>query len=221
MTKKHTAIIVLGGGKGERFGSLKQFTKIKGKPLLRIVVDMLLEYRISSTVVLVVPKANVSATKQMYKNNSEVVVLSGGGSRFESTKIALDYLSEKKYQFVFIHDAVRPFVRKLDFLSLYKTMIKESTEGAVLFLPVTDAVVSFGAKGQVEHLDNNLLRATQTPHLYRYKSLAETFASTAEKVENAELMETAGHKLSYVLGSRFNIKITHKTDMPLFKYWSL
>ncbi len=222
MQKKDTAIIVLGGGKGERFGSLKQFTKIKGKTLLCIVVDTLLGYKLSSTLVLVVPKDNVSAAEQLYKNNSEVVVLAGGTSRFESTKIALDYLHEKKCQFVFIHDAVRPFVRKVDFLSLHKAMAKENTEGAVLFLPITDSVVSSGTKkNQIVHLDNTKLRATQTPHLYKYKTLAATFASTRKKVENAKLMESSGYQLSYVLGSRFNIKITHQIDMPLFKYWSL
>ncbi len=220
MQKKNTAIIVLGSGKGERFGSLKQFVRFNKKPLLARVVDTALGYNLAKTVVLVVPHNKVVLTKRMYQEVAEVVVLPGGQSRFESTKIALDYLDSHTFRFVFIHDAVRPFVRKADFLNLKKAMLSEETEGAILYVPVTDSVVVVDqTNNQIEHLNNSLLRATQTPHLYRYESLVGAFVSANKEVENAELMETAGHKLSYVPGLRTNIKLTYKNDVVVFKQW--
>lgn len=218
MKSSNTAIVVLAAGKGERFGGLKQFLKINGKIILYQTISILLSFKISNYIVVVVPSNKITVTKKNF-NNKNIFVISGGDSRYQSTKAALDFLSKKSIKYVYIHDGVRPFINKKIFIDLYKTMTLEKTKGAVSFLPVTDSVVMLDPfNGKKIHLDKKNIITTQTPHLYFFESLYACFLQNSYlQMENAEMLEFLGGSISYVFGPKENVKLTYKNDINLFR----
>jgi 2-C-methyl-D-erythritol 4-phosphate cytidylyltransferase len=216
------ATIVLAGGKGERFGGVKQFSKIHGETILFRTIDTLLSFKISKLIIVVVPKNKLSLTANHYKNKKEVVVLAGGETRYESTKIGIDFLKnikDKGVTYMYIHDGVRPIINRKLFMNLYSTILSENSDGVVPYLPISDSIISFKESfGNNKYLDRKKVVSIQTPHIYRFKVLFDCFQNKNGKgMENAQLMEYCKKKISYVVGMRENIKLTHKHDIGIFK----
>jgi 2-C-methyl-D-erythritol 4-phosphate cytidylyltransferase len=124
-----------------------------------------------------------------------------------------------KVQNVFIHDGVRPVISRKNFLDLYAALESEKSQGAVLYLPISDSLIEFRQSfHENTYLDRSKIISLQTPHLYRVSELWDCFSQyQGEEMENAQLMEHCGKKLSYVLGSRENIKLTFPHDITVFK----
>jgi 2-C-methyl-D-erythritol 4-phosphate cytidylyltransferase len=220
MNISNIATIVLASGKGERFGGLKQFVKINNKAILFHTVDRLLVFNISKIIVVVVPSEKVAYTKKYYKDNQNIFVIAGGETRQESTKIALNYLEKEGIVYLYIHDGVRPFITRKIFTDLYKVLKKENSEGVVPYLPVTDSTILFDDHmTKNSYMDRNKMVSIQTPHLYNFLSIIESFSEEGDnkdEMENAQLMEYCGRHISYTLGLRENIKLTDKNDLTFF-----
>jgi 2-C-methyl-D-erythritol 4-phosphate cytidylyltransferase len=223
MIVSEIAIIVLAAGKGERFGGLKQFTKINGIATVFQTVNTLLSFKISCCIIIVVPLEKVKYAQNYYKKNKKVVIISGGSTRYESTKNAVDFLIQNKpVKYAYVHDGVRPFISKSLFIGLYQAMIREKTDGSVLYLPTTDSVIFFeNLISKNSYLDRKKTMLLQTPHLYSLKELSTCLGKNInnqyKEMENAQKMEFSNRKISYVLGSRGNIKLTYRHEVKLFK----
>ena len=96
--------ILLAAGKGKRFKSKKpkQFINYIDKPLFMHSVDKAIKSKLFKKIIIV--------SNQPIKNieDKSIKVIRGGKERYQSSQKALDYIKNKKFKNVFIHDAARP-----------------------------------------------------------------------------------------------------------------
>ena len=118
--------IVVAGGSGRRFGSLKQFEELGGRRVLDLSVDV--ARQCSDGVVVVVPAEDAERESGV----------AGGPTRTASVRNGLAAVPADA-AVILVHDAARPFASP----SHYRTVIGTVTagaDGAVPGLPVTDTV---------------------------------------------------------------------------------
>ena len=96
--------ILLAAGKGKRFKSntLKQFHILNGKPLINYSIEKAMKSKIFKEIIIVT-NSKINKPKEKY-----IKLIKGGSERFESSKKALEYIKNKKFKNVYIHDAARP-----------------------------------------------------------------------------------------------------------------
>lgn len=225
---KHTTmicdVIVLAAGSGTRFGEKKQFYPILGIPILIKTLRGLYQANCFRNCVVVVPSEDVAlATTLLGDEFPRCIVISGGESRFLSSKKAVNYvmsLGDTPPDVVIIHDGVRPFVSASLLGDLYTAMQTDRYDGLVLSLPVHDSIIYFANDKEVEHtyIDRANVVCVQTPHIYKAQALmialgAETDTSLRE---NAEIFFSAGYRLGFIEGDPTNIKVTTRADLRYF-----
>ncbi|NOY77444.1 MAG: 2-C-methyl-D-erythritol 4-phosphate cytidylyltransferase, partial [Calditrichaeota bacterium] len=143
-------------------------------------------------------------------------IVAGGKERQDSVRAAFEAIDVEP-ELVLVHDGVRPFVTQE---ILHRAIEETRKHGAtVVGIPIT-ATVKRVIDGKVgATLNRNELWEIQTPQTFRYdwfeqaseKAQADHFYGT----DDASLLEHAGFPVYAVLGSPYNIKITHPEDLEM------
>jgi 2-C-methyl-D-erythritol 4-phosphate cytidylyltransferase len=143
-------------------------------------------------------------------------VVVGGASRQESVWNGIRALPA--VDLIAVHDAARPLAS----LDTLQTGIRLVTEGgyagAVPAVPVVDTIKLVDDRGTVEKtLDRSLLRAAQTPQVFRAETLLEAHAGQIAQempaTDDASLLEEQGERVITFLGSPENLKVTSPFDL--------
>ena len=96
--------ILLAAGKGKRFKSKnpKQFINYIDKPLFMHSVDKAIKSKLFKKIIIVsnLPIKNIE--------DKSIKVIRGGKERYLSSQKALNFIKNKRFKNVFIHDAARP-----------------------------------------------------------------------------------------------------------------
>ena len=90
----------------------------------------------------------------------------------------------------------------------------------MLAVPVTDTLKRVDGQHQIlETMSRQNLWLAQTPQVFRRDWLTDAYAqrgkANAEITDDAQLLESVGHKVHVVEGSSTNMKITTKADLHL------
>jgi 2-C-methyl-D-erythritol 4-phosphate cytidylyltransferase len=206
--------IVVAGGSGERFGRLKQFAVLGGRPVVARAVAACRS--VARSVVLVVPK---DATDEDY--GADVVVV-GGATRSASVRAALAAVPAE-VEVVVVHDAVRPLAPPALFEAVLAALADGGAAGAVPGLPVADTLKRVAppltegggapwaeVQGTVERAD---LVAVQTPQAFVAELLRRAHAGDPEATDDAALVEALGATVRVVPGDPRNLKLTTPADL--------
>ena len=208
--------IVVAGGSGRRFGSLKQFEELGGRRVLDLSVDMAREC--SDGVVVVVPAEDAEREGGV----------AGGPTRTASVRNGLAAVPADA-AVILVHDAARPFASP----SLYRSVIDAvlaGADGAVPGLPVTDTVKSIevveskglglsgdGVPAVIPRVtatpDRATLVAVQTPQAFRADVLRRAYVPEIDGTDDASLVELMGGTVVVVPGELDNRKITVPEDL--------
>ncbi len=139
------AAVVVAGGRGERFGGLKQFAPLDGATVSAHSVSA--ARSVAPFVVLVVPDP--------YGGDGEGadLVVTGGATRTESVRAGLEVLDE--VDIVVVHDAARPWATRALFESVVAA-VEAGADAAVPGLSITDTVKRVDVEGTV-----TVVRATE------------------------------------------------------------
>ena len=196
------AAIVVAGGRGERFGGLKQFAELHGRTLASISVQRCRE--VAQWVVLVVPAS--------YEGEGEGAdaVVRGGATRSESVRAGLQECGDA--DIVVIHDAVRPAASR----ALFMRVVEEVRHGAVAAIPgiaVTDTIKVVRGGVVTSTPPREELIAVQTPQAFRKDVLAAAHEGGAVATDDAALVEALGERVHVVLGETGNFKVTEPSDL--------
>lgn len=213
-------LILTAGGYGKRVGNPipKQFHLIKGKAIFIHSLQNLVNSIKFNSVVITYP---VEYKKLMFdiliKNDFfDIEIIEGGKERFQSVWNALRSPQIQNTDFVFVHDAVRPFVRKDLVNRLYENVIKH--KAVVPGILVKDTLKEIDHDGFVSKtISRTNIVAIQTPQAFSTsllisayeKAISEGFSFTDE----AGFVEYFGHKVKVVEGDENNIKITTPQDL--------
>jgi 2-C-methyl-D-erythritol 4-phosphate cytidylyltransferase len=149
-------------------------------------------------------------------------ILPGGKRRKDSVYCGLKAVNNDA-EFVLIHDAVRPFIDK----DMVSSVIKEAEHSgaAILGVPVKATIKKLKAQSSklktkfiVEKtLKRNNLWEIQTPQVFRKDLILNAYKKfgNINATDDAMLVEKLGIKVSVVLGSYDNIKITTPEDLVI------
>ncbi|MBO7278488.1 MAG: 2-C-methyl-D-erythritol 4-phosphate cytidylyltransferase [Bacteroidales bacterium] len=215
-------VIITAGGTGTRMGAdrPKQLLELEGKPVLRRTIELF--QRLSTPVeIIVVMNESIREEWKDYCRQAQFRVrhrlVTGGITRFHSVKNGLKYVEPGAL--VAVHDAVRPFAT-VDMIEAAFRLAEE--EGSAI--PYVDVVDSLRSRkpdsnGRLltEPVDRSLFLGVQTPQIFRSDWLLEAYVRPYQTsfTDDASVVEAAGHPLSFLPGSRFNIKLTTPEDWQL------
>jgi len=198
----------------------KPYLDIKGKPLLSSVLKVLNRVSaIENIIVPVSPGEEALCEKEVLSGLSldkEVKIISGGATRQESVRKALDFVPESS-DLVLIHDGVHPFITvQMIERSLNETSKKLAT---TLGVPVKDTitVVSGDDRRILKTLERGSLYLIQTPQTFDREIIIDAhikaYHDGFEGTDDASLVERMGVPVTVIPGSYDNIKITTPDDL--------
>ena len=222
---QQTHAIVLAAGSGERMGGAlpKQFMEIAGRPLL---AHSLIPFETHPDIVgitLVLPADNLAEADRVrhdYGLHKIVAVVEGGTRRRDSVqaglKAVMDQETDTSGILVAVHDGARPVLH----LDLLDRVLQAAAEygAAVPALPVRDTTVEVTGEGTFGDLvDRQMLRAVQTPQVFRLDWLIEAHERFGEEdaTDDAGMVSALGHPVHLVPGDVMNIKVTDPGDLDM------
>ena len=196
--------IVVAGGSGERFGRLKQFALLDGRPVAEWAVQACRPF--SAGVVLVVPSGNE------VEYGADVRV-EGGATRSESVRRGLAAVPPEA-DIILVHDAARPLATSALFHAVLDALSEDGVDAVIPGVPVSDTIKKVNDMRNVrETLDRRELVAVQTPQAFGADLLRRAHASCAEATDDAALVEALGVPVRVVPGEVGNVKITTPDDL--------
>ncbi len=216
-------LLIAAAGVGARMalGYPKQYLPMnEEKTLLEVTVSRLASMGLFEIIAVVVSADDAYIDDQHLP--SEVRVLRcGGPTRGQSVANGLQALIERgeltDCDRVFVHDAARPCVAKVDIEALIEALNEEAIDGAILAQPQTDTVKWVNAEGIIEQtLDRRQCFRAQTPQAFLALKLQAALKDCAHMVtDEAQAMEMAGARVKVVCARYPNIKVTHQEDVPV------
>jgi 2-C-methyl-D-erythritol 4-phosphate cytidylyltransferase len=210
-------VVAAGSGKRMNIGINKQFIKLGEKEVIAHTIQVFyINKDIDEIVVCIKPEEEEYFLDNIINkyNFKGVKIAYGGKERQDSIYNGLKKLDEK-CNIVLIHDGARPFIDD--------KIIKESIEEAkvkkavVVGVPVSDTI-KIVKDGEIESTpDRSLLWAAQTPQVFEYNTIKKAYEDAYESgfygTDDSMLVERIGQKVSMVMGSHKNIKITNQEDL--------
>lgn len=213
-------VVIVAAGKGRRFGGIKQFFRIHGRPLLVYSALTLENHQKIDAMTLVVPQREIKRTRKIVKEfKLEKVrhIVAGGRRRQDSVLKGLETITGRN-GVVIIHDAVRPIVsnamigRGISLCRKYKSVI--------LGVRVHDTVKRVSHRLVRETIPRRDLFLVQTPQFYDLQTIKKAIALADFRVEytdEAAMLESIGWPVYLFQGDRYNIKVTDKNDLKFVR----
>jgi len=208
--------IVVAAGAGKRFGEMKQFAYLRGKPVLEWTLEAFQRHGEVDAVVLVLPdEQDLKHYRMRYAKIVDIV--RGGERRQDSVWQGFRLLDAATAEVVLVHDGARPLVSP----GLISRVIAAARAdgAAVPALPLEDTVKEVQEGRVVRTADRTLLARTQTPQGFLYtvlkKALYQARRDRFYGTDEAMLAERAGIPVSVVEGDPRNIKITTLVDLKI------
>ena len=201
--------VLLAGGSGQRFGSLKQFDSLAGVR----VIDRAARTAAAACdgVVAVLPADSLATTDGQIPDAT--VVVAGGSTRSESVRAGLAAIPSDA-TVILVHDAARPLATA----DLFARVIAQVQSGVTAVVPAvqvvdTIRVVSSETAGSDSAvIDRDLLRAVQTPQGFQAALLRRAYDSDGEATDDAGLVQALGARITLIAGERSNLKLTERAD---------
>jgi len=213
---KRVSPIIVAAGEGQRFGSLKQFVPLGGKPVLDWCLEAFEAHADVDEIVLVV-KDEAKGKEYLQRYGKVSAVVRGGKKRQDSVLFGFQQLDPAQTDIVLVHDGVRPFIRG----ALISRVIQATRErGAVIpVIPVEDTIKIVEGEDVKRTLEREKLFRVQTPQGFPYATLKKALDKASEEgfygTDEASLVERAGERVTVVKGDVRNIKVTTPEDLKM------
>ena len=211
--------VLLAGGSGQRFGSLKQFDSLAG---VRVIDRAARTAAAACDGVVAVLPADSLATADGQIPDATVVV-AGGSTRSESVRAGLAAIPSDA-TVILVHDAARPLATA----DLFARVIAQVQSGVTAVVPAvqvvdtirvvssetagSDSAGSETAGSDSAVIDRDLLRAVQTPQGFQAALLRRAYDSDGEATDDAGLVQALGARITLIAGERSNLKLTERAD---------
>lgn len=225
-------VIVPAAGIGSRMANSlpKQYLPLLGKNILQQTLEKLNLPQIAGIVVCIAPD---DPYWEQLNLPMSVIVANGGAERCHSVLNGLEVLRQQKlaqpHDWVLVHDAARPCVRREDIEKLMNQLAYHPV-GGLLASPVRDTMKRVSAKKHqpnhievIETVNRVGLWHALTPQMFRLQLLWEALQQVVKSGElvtdDAQAIERLGYQPVLVEGHADNIKITHPQDLSLAKLY--
>ena len=223
MSSPFLSFIITSAGKGLRFGKSmepKQYHLINGIPIFIYSLISISKLRNKKEIFLTINKSQkpdlIKKILKKYKLD-EVKVILGGKTRAESVLNAFHEIKSNN-GLIIIHDSVRPNFNFLNMKKIIKNLNQYS--GTVVASKIYNTVKSVKNNSILKTLDRSELWVSETPQIFKYKALASCYKKDGGKfkyTDEAELLEKNRFKIKIYDNKEFNMKITTKEDLKIYK----
>ena len=209
-----TAGVIVAAGQGLRAGQPlpKQFALWRGQPVVRHAAETMAAAGISPIVVAIPAGADRIAETALL-GVPGVRLVTGGVTRQDSVRLALEALVADAPGRVLIHDAARPVLPRTVLERLGRAL--DTGDAAIPVLPVVDSLAHAHGSEMGAPAPRESLRRVQTPQAFRYAAIlaahrAWTGAATAG--DDAQVAQAAGLTVTLVDGDEALHKLTFAGD---------
>ena len=209
------AAIIVAAGRGQRLGGAipKQYLEVGGVPILRHTVDVFLKHSGIDYIQIIIHPDDQELYEAAVGDLDLPKPIYGGDTRQQSVLNGLEAIGDQMPEYVFIHDAARPFLDHSIINNLIKVV---DVSGAVIpALKVTDTIKYMGTDKINSTLDRNYLYRAQTPQAFRYKAIfmAHRRFENENMTDDSAIAEKSGLQVRIIEGSEKNFKITTSEDL--------
>jgi 2-C-methyl-D-erythritol 4-phosphate cytidylyltransferase len=197
----------------------KQYLPLAGEPVLARTLRCFVGHpAVDGIVVALAPDDRLWQTLDPALREA-VRVVDGGAARADSVARGLAALERgvADDDWVLVHDAARPCLRRSDLDRLLATLADHPV-GGILAVPVRDTMKRAAAGGTIAATEpRSGLWHAQTPQMFRYRLLVDALAAGtgAGITDEAMAIERAGLDALLVEGHDDNLKITRPEDLAL------
>jgi len=200
--------IVVGAGRGQRFGGLKQYEMLGDRRVIDHAVAVAREA--SDGVVIVVAADDAEREGGV----------AGGETRTQSVLAGLNVVPDEA-AIICVHDAARPFA-DVEIFERVIAAVRAGADGAIPGVSVTDTIKVIdttpdGTRRVGSTPERSTLVAVQTPQAFRADRLREAHRVAADArssaTDDAALVEGMGGTVVVIEGSDRNRKITSPEDL--------
>jgi len=217
------AAVVVAAGKGLRAGQPlpKQFARWRGKPVVRHSVEALAEAG-AARIVVAIPDGATEIAGEALADLAQVEFVTGGATRQDSVRLALEALEASAPDRVLIHDAARPALARPVIARLLAALADHP--GAIPVLPVVDSLAIDANGTMAGAAEREALRRVQTPQAFRYADILaghRAWPGETTAGDDAQVLGAAGGSVALVEGDEALKKLTFAedfvTDRPMIR----
>lgn len=215
------SVIIVAAGSGRRMNMdiNKQFIQLNKKEIIAHTIDVFYKNENIDEIIVCIKKEEEEIFKDRIINKynfKNIKIAYGGKERQDSIYNGLKCLNDK-CDIVLIHDGARPFVD--DRIINDSIKVARDKKAVVVGTPVKDTikVVCDGIINDTPKRD--YLWAAQTPQVFEYKIIKKAYEKAYENnyygTDDSMLVEKIGQKVTMIMGSYDNIKITSPEDIKI------
>ena len=236
--------LILSGGQGERFDSLKpkQFVLLKDRPLFLHSLLAFLSWKEDIRITLVVAAEHAQKSQELVEKFLEkdgeldkgareasfpsIAFVHGGKKRHLSCLAGLDHIlrEAQNEDIILIHDAARPILCPEELDRLWEEILYSQSALVSLASPLSETLVRAkkgSAFGSISNsLDRDGIYVVKTPQAIRVHTLREMMKQKERKDDFTDLLtwgESCGLKGSLLEAGPYNWKVTRKADLELLE----
>jgi len=201
--------IILAAGKGHRYSKTipKQYTVLDNELIINYSLKIFSELKPIKKIILVINKPQFTKFKDQVYKNKKIIIIQGGKERKDSVLLALSKLKTNNYKKVLIHDAARPFLKKVLINKIIK--FSKKNDAVIPYITNTDTIVF---KNKI--LDRKKVLSIQTPQCFSYKKVFSLHKEFVNKKFNDEssLFFLKNFKVNNTVGAYTNFKLNPNND---------
>ena len=209
------AVIITGGGSSTRYGERNKLLEpLCGAPVFIHSVRNFARFADRENFILTVSEKDRSlfeAELDRFGFSDKVTVVTGGSTRVESVRNALDALTLKAGR-VAIHDAARPLASA----DLLEQLFSDEKINVIAASKVVDSIKTVTPNGKIaSETDRTYLWKAETPQVFDLPSLKKAFENApADATDDASIMRHAGYDVYVFENTNENLKLTSPQDLP-------
>ncbi len=208
------AAVIVAAGQGLRAGQPlpKQFARWRGKPVVRHSAEALAAAG-ASPIVIAIPEGAEAIATECLAGLPGIRLITGGDTRQESVRLALEALAGSAPDLVLIHDAARPVLPLPVIDRLIATLAVQP--GAIPVLPVVDSLTEVDGELMSNPARREVLRRVQTPQAFRFAEILaahRSWSGAADAGDDAQVARAARLAVALVEGDERLHKLTFASD---------
>lgn len=209
------AAVIVAAGTGERFGGSlpKQYRPLAGSSVLRRSVEAFRATGRFADIVVVIRDEHRALYDDAAAGLGLPDPVTGGATRQDSVRAALEWLDARAPDRVLVHDAARPLVDRATIDRVLDAL--DEAEAAIAAVPVVDTIKRAEAGIAAGTVDRTGLWQAQTPQGFRFPALLAAHRAAAGEAltDDAAVAERQGIAVRLVEGHVDNFKITTEADL--------
>ncbi len=209
------AAVIVAAGTGERFGGSlpKQYRPLAGSSVLRRSVEAFRATGRFTDIVVVIRDEHRALYDDAAAGLGLPGPVTGGATRQDSVRAALEWLEARAPDRVLVHDAARPLVDRATIDRVLDAL--DEAEAAIAAVPVVDTIKRAEAGIAAGTVDRAGLWQAQTPQGFRFPALLAAHRAAAGEAltDDAAVAERQGIAVRLVEGHVDNFKITTEADL--------